>query len=71
VACVVHLIGLVHHVSILLGVRPRKEQGNILMQRSLIAFEGQHIVRFLLYNRLGNLFLGPHGINRHNAAGQL
>jgi hypothetical protein len=70
-ACVVGLIGLVHHVSIPLGVRPLKEQGNILMQRSLIACEGQHRVRFLLDNRLANLFLGPHGVNRDDAAGQL
>jgi hypothetical protein len=60
----------VYHVAILLSVSPLKEQGDILVQRPLIAFESQHIVRFLLPNRLGNLFLSPHGVNRHDAAGQ-
>jgi hypothetical protein len=43
-----------------------KERFHPLMERPLIAFEGQNVVPFLLNDLGSNIPLGPHGIQRDN-----
>jgi hypothetical protein len=53
--------------AVRLRLWPRhKEALHRLLQRGLIALEGQDIVRPLLHNLLGNGALTPHGVDRHH-----
>ena len=54
----------VQHVSIKFLVDVIDDR---LMQRLVVSFERQQIIRFAIDDRLGDRFLGPHGVDRDEA----
>ena len=50
------------------GLLFRYEKFDILVQRSLITFQSQHVIGFLLEDRFGDIALEPHRIDDHDGS---
>jgi len=47
-----------------------EKPGDILAEDGAVSLEGKKVVRAFSDDGLGNFFLGPHGVDGHQGAGQ-